>query len=128
MINSDRIVPITAVDLISMYGLILKQDTTNNSGLVKLAAIDTEGDFVVTSGSYPMIANEPVKSCDIDATASSVSACTVYFVPAYDYEGFTVDGAAATIANNGVVVDGDGRTLYKAALATGTITITKVGF
>lgn len=126
MINSDRIVPVSAVDLISLYGLILKMDTTNNSTLAKLDALDVEGDFKVTSGSAPLLASQPAKSIDIDATASSVSSCTVFFVPAYDYEGFTIDGSAVVTA--GATVNADGRTLYKATLATGTVTIAKVGF
>lgn len=124
MINTDRIVPVVATDLISLYGLILKQDTTNNSSLTKLEAGEI-GEFQITSGSNPLICNEPAKVIDIDATASSVSACTVYFVPAYDYKGFTVDGVAATPVGD---VDADGRTLYKAVLSSSTITITKQGF
>ena len=124
MINTDRIVPVTAVDLISLYGLILAQDS-NNSGLAALAA-DEPGEFQVKTNSSIKLASEPVKVCDIDATASSVSACTVYFVPAYDYEGFSIDGAAVTTAGADVVADG--RTLYKAALSSGTITISKIGF
>lgn len=123
MINSDRIVPVQVIDLISLYGLILKQDS-NNSSLAALAASDTAGDFAVTAtGVY--LANEPVSSLDI---ASSVSSVTVYFVPAYDYAGFTKAGVAATIADNDVTVDPDGRTLYKAVLSSGAVTITKVGF
>lgn len=125
MINNDRIVPVSAIDLISLYGLILKQDTTNNSSLAKLDAINGAGEFKITSGSAPLLASEPVSACDIDATTSSVSACTLYFVPAYDFKGFTVDKATATVS--GTVV-ADGRTLYKAVLATGTITFTKAGF
>lgn len=124
MINNDRIVPVTATDLLSIYGLILLQNS-NNSGLTKLEALDTDGSFQITSGSAPLIANEPVKTCDIDATTSSVSACTLYFVPAYDYTGFTIDGVAVTPTGS---VEADGRTLYKAALSSGTITISKVGF
>lgn len=124
MINTDRIVPVQATDLISLYGLILLQDS-NNSGLTALDASNI-GEFQITSGSAPLIADEPAKVIDIDATASSVSSCTVYFVPAYDYKGFTVDGAAVVTA--GATVNADGRTLYKATLSTGTITIAKVGF
>ena len=120
MINTDRIVPITAVDLISMYGLILQQDS-NNAGLAALKAEDAVGNFVVDDGTNPLIAAEPVASVEIDA---EVSAFTLYFVPAYDYAGFK----DATIADNGVEVAADGRSLYKAVLATGTVTITKVGF
>ena len=57
-----------------------------------------------------------------------MTAVTVYFIPAYDFAGFTVDGAAATIADGSDEVDADGSSLYTAALATGEITITKVGF
>lgn len=125
MINSDRIVPVTATDLITLYGLILKQDTTNNSTLAALNPLDVEGDFKITSGSAPLLASQPAKSIDIDATASSVTSATIYFVPAYDYKGFTIDGVAITPTGT---VTADGSTLYKAVLATGAVTITKAGF
>ena len=125
MINSDRIVPVTATDLITLYGLILKQDTTNNSTLAALNPLNIEGDFKITSGSAPLLASQPAKSIDIDATASSVTAATIYFVPAYDYKGFTIDGVAITPTGT---VTADGSTLYKAVLATGAVTITKAGF
>lgn len=123
MINNDRIVPVTATDLISLYGLILKQASANSS-LAKLEA-DAIGEFTVKSGSAPLIASEPVKKIDIDATASSVSSATIYFVPAYDYAGFSIDGTAVTPTGDVVA---DGRTLYVATLATGAITIAKAGF
>ena len=126
MINTNRIVPVEKVDLISLYGLILKQDTTNNSTLAKLAAKTVDGAFQITSGSAPLLADQPVKKCDIDSTASSVSACTLYFVADYGYEGFTIDGVAE--ATEGVDVDPDGVTLYKAVLSSGDITISVVGF
>ena len=124
MINTDRIVPVQATDLISLYGLILKQ-ASGNSGLVALEA-DAAGEFQVKTNSALVLANEPVKVCDIDATASSVSACVVYFVPAFDYEGFSIDGTKVATAGADVVADG--RTLYSATLSSSTITIAKVGF
>ena len=127
MLNTNRIVPITKVDLITMYGLILLQASANSS-LAKLASDDVEGDFSIKTNSAVLIADQPVKSVDIDATASSVSAATLFFVPAFDYEGFTVDGAAATIADNNVTVNPDGHTLYKAVFGSSTVTITQVGF
>lgn len=127
MINNERIVPVQAIDLISLYGLILKQDTTNNSTLKALEA-ENPGEFVVKSGSAPLLAAEPLKKLDIDATASSVSAATIYFVPAYDYAGFSIDGVAEAPAGGSATVVADGRTLYKAALSSGDITITKIGF
>ena len=123
MINKDRIVPVTATDLLTLYAIILKQDSDN----AQLEAVDAEtvdGAFKITDGTNPLIASEPVRVCDIDATASSVSACTLYFVPSYDYEGFTIDGAKVTPTGD---VIADGNTLYKAVLSSGAITIAKVG-
>ena len=126
MINNDRIVPVQAIDLISLYGLILLQDS-NNSGLAKLDAYEI-AEFQVKTNSAKLLASEPAKTIDFDSTASSVSAGTVYFVPAYDYVGFSIDGAAVDPADGSDDVVADGRTLYKAVLATGAVTITKVGF
>lgn len=120
MINTDRIVPITKTDLISMYGLILLQASAN-SGMTAIQANDVEGDFSCGTGIH--IAAQPVKTCDFTGASG-----TLYFVPAYDYAGFTKGGAAVTIADNDVEVAPDGHTLYKAVLASGTVTITQVGF
>lgn len=125
MINKDRIVPIQAVDLISMYGLILLQ-ANGNSSLVALDSASVDGEFeVASSAGSLLIADEPVKSLDF---ASGYSAGTVYFVPAYDYAGFSIDGSAVTptVPEEGILADG--RTLYKAVLSSGAVTITKVGF
>lgn len=119
MINSERIVPVQATDLISLYGLILLQNSSN-SGLTAIDA-GNPGEFTMTTGSI-VLASEPVKSFDID---DSISSATIYFVPAYDYAGFKIDGAAASQSGD---VEADGRTLYKAVLATNAITITKAGF
>lgn len=121
MINNDRIVPITVIDLISMYGLVLAMSL--DSAPTALEAIDTAGDFAVTTNSGTYLANEPVASLNF---GSSVTAGTVYFVAAYDYTGFSINGTATDTA--GVEVVADGRTLYSATLSSGTITIAKVGF
>ena len=126
MINNNRIVPVEKTDLISLYGLILKQ-ASGNSSLAKLASLDVAGNFQVKTNNAIVIADQPVKSVDIDATASSVSACTVYFVPAFDYAGFTIDGIA--VETEGVEVDSaNGGQLYKAVLASGDVTISVAGF
>lgn len=125
MINANRIVPIQAVDLISMYGLILVQASAN-SGLVALTGATVEGDFEVgASAGSKLIANEPVKTLDF---ASGYTAGTVFFVPAYDYVGFSINGVAEEPADGSDDVVADGKTLYKAVLSSGDITITKVGF
>lgn len=118
MINQDRIVPVTATDLITLYGLILKVGSVNVSAL---SAEDTDGTFEVETNSATVLANEPVGTLNF---ADGVTASTVYFVPAYDYAGFTINGGAATVGE----VEPDGRTLYKAELANAAVTITKVGF
>lgn len=123
MINTDRIVPVQATDLISLYGLILNQ--TVDGGVTALSADDVEGNFTISSGSATMLADEPVATAD---AAEAVSAYTLYFVPAYDFAGFTQNGAAATIADGSDEVEPDGRTLYSAVLASGEVTITKIGF
>lgn len=121
MINTERIVPVQAIDLISLYGLILKMDS-NNSSLVALDATDP-GEFAVgASAGSLLLADEPVASLDF---ASGYTAGTVYFVPAYNYEGFSVAGTK--VVPTGSVVP-DGRTLYKAVLSSGAVTISKVGF
>ena len=123
MINTNRIVPIERVDLISMYGLILKQDS-NNSSMVALQASSIDGDFAIGTGLY--LAAQPLKSGNFTGSSG-----TILFVADYAFEGFTVDGAAATIDTDGLGLDDvnpDGCTLYKAVLATGEVTITQIGF
>lgn len=127
MINTDRIVPIEKCDLISMYGLILLQNSSF-SALAKLAADTIDGDFQVKTNSAVLICDQPARSIDFDSTASSVSAGTVFFVADYAYAGVSIDGVAEVPADGSVDVAADGHTLYKAVLSSGDITITKVGF
>lgn len=120
MINNDRIVPVTAVDLLSLYGLILK---VGGVSVTALDATNTAGGFSQSTDSATILCSEPVASLNF---TSGVTAGTVYFVPAYDYSGFTIDGAAVT--TTGETVQADGRTLYSATLASGGVAIAKVGF
>lgn len=117
MINSDRIVPVTRTDLLSLYGTMMKLAGTT---VAKVSA-DAPGVFALTSGSGNMLANEPVKSLDFGA---SVTAAVVYFVAAADYEGFSISGTAVTPESGSADVVADG-TLYTATLATGKVTIAK---
>jgi hypothetical protein len=104
-----------------MYGLILKMDS-NNSSLVALDATNP-GEFAVgASAGSLLLADEPVASLDF---ASGYTAGTVYFVAAFNYKGFSINGAAVVPTGS---VNPDGRTLYKAVLANGAVTITNVGF
>jgi len=119
MINTDRIVPVMATDLLTLYGNIFKIAGTTISALPAKSI----GVFELTAAaSGNQLCAEPVETLDF---AEGVTSATVYFIPALDYAGFTVAGAAATVSGDVVA---DGSTLYKAELATGTVTISKVGF
>lgn len=120
MINENRIVPVMATDLITLYGTIMKLAGTS---VTAVDAATTNGEFELTSGSGNLLASEPVKKLTF---GSSVTSATVYFVAAYDYEGFVIGESA--VETTGVDVDPDGRTLYSATLSSGTITIAKAGF
>lgn len=119
MINNKRIVPITKTDLLTAYGTMLKIASVS---VTALNAADDAGDFSQTTNSATVICSEPVKSLNF---GSSVTAATVYFVPAYDYKGFTKDSATLTVSGD---VDADDATLYTATLSTNALTIAKVGF
>lgn len=119
MINTSRIVPIQATDLITLYGTIMKLAGTT---VAKVDATDV-GTFVISSGSGNLIASEPVISFDF---ASGISSATLYFVADYDFKGFKVAGTDVT--TSGATVKGDGCTLYTATLSGGAVTIAQVGF
>lgn len=120
MINNSRIVSPLATDLLSIYAVALKQNS-NNSSLAKVSASSVEGDFNVTTNSAVSFLDEPAKSITL---GTSVTAATIFFVPAFSYEGIKKTGAELTISGS---VDADGSTLYKAVLDSGTVTITKEG-
>lgn len=123
MINKNRIVPVTKTDLITLYGNIMTLAGSTIAALEATAPGVFSVDEAPAGGA--LLANEPVKSLDIDA---GVSAVTIYFVAGYDFEGFTVGGVAATIADGSDDVKADDVTIYSAVLATGEITISKIGF
>ena len=117
MVNNNRIVPIQKIDRLSAIGEIL---TLTSASYSVLAADTVSGEFTVAeAGTY--LANQPVKSLNFGA---GVSSGTVYFVADYDYEGFALNGTATVTA--GTTVKADGVSLYKAVLATGTVTITAI--
>lgn len=117
MINYDRIVPVTQVDLLTLYYNMMKLAGTT----VAVLEAANIGEFVMASGSGNVLAAEPVKSFDF---ASGVTSAKLYFIPAYDFEGFKVAGSAVTPTGE---MKADGRTLYTATLASGAVTIAKVG-
>lgn len=123
MINTKRIVSITATDLITNYGVILAAAAAAASGTAptKLSVGNTAGVFAQSTNSATVLCDEPVKTLTF---GSSVTAATVYFIPAYDYAGFEKTGATLVVSGD---VNKDGSTLYKATLSTNTLTIAKVG-
>lgn len=126
MINNDRIVPVTKIDLLSLYGTMLA--LTEGDSITTVDAEDP-GTFALEEGDSGLyIANEPVKSFDFASFAESESTpeVTVFFVPAYDYEGFSIEGDA--VETTGVEVVPDGYTLYVATCNTSAVGINKIGF
>ena len=119
MINNDRVVSVTKVDLLSLYALIIKQTETD---LVKVTAQTVEGDYSITAAATALIADQPIKSCDFTA---DVSTATLYFVADYAFEGFKVAGADVEVEAD---IAADAVTLYKAELSGGAVTVTEVGF
>lgn len=122
MINKDRIVPVMKSDLLTIFGTMLGIAGTSYS---VIASKDVEGTFEVTGSGDAgnKLANQPLKSCDLK---SGVTAAVVYFVAAYDFEGFKVAGSAPTYGSGSKDVIPDGATLHKATLGSGELTITYV--
>lgn len=119
MINNDRIVPIQKIDLLSMIGTVLNLIGTSYS---VLETDDVLGDFTVEASGAAgnLLANQPVKTLNF---ADGVTSGTVYFVAAYDFAGFQIDGTAVTATGD---VQPDGVSLYKAVLADSAVTVTSV--
>lgn len=120
MVNNDRIVPITNIDFLSMIGTVL---TLNGTNFTVAQAQTVEGDFTISpaegqTGNY--LVNQPVKTINV-ATSEAVN---IYFVAAYGYAGFSINGTAVT--TTGDTVQPDGITLYKAVSAGNAVTITAV--
>lgn len=119
MINAERQVPVTEVSLLDMYFNVFAVAMGDNAPEKLVAA--NPGAFTVATNSKVYLANEPVKTLNF---GSGVSAGTVYFVPAYDYEGFAINGTATVTAGDDVKTSGYG--FYVASLSSGTVTISAI--
>lgn len=119
MINTDRIVPVQKIDLLTLIGTMLNIANVSYS---VLAASDVTGSFEVTGSGAAgtFLANQPVETLDF---GEGVTGATVYFIAAFDYAGMTINGVATTPTGS---VQPDGVTLYKAVLASSAVTITAV--
>lgn len=120
-INANRIVPSQEADLLYIYSAFLAADAAASGTALEKLTATAPGEFAPTTNNKTYFADEPVKKLTF---GGSVTSETVYFVPAYNFEGFAKTGA--TITESGTV-DADGHTLYKAVLSSGTVTYTKVG-
>ena len=122
MINKERIVPVSRVDLLTLVGMILNLIGTSYTVLKSKNIV---GDFSVQASGAAgnLLADQPVKSLDF---ASGTTSGTVYFVADYKYTGITVAGAAATYGAGSATVEADAATLYKAELSSGTVTVTAI--
>ena len=120
MINANRIVPSANADLLTIYATAFFIAAAAASGTPpeKLSASDP-GTFAVGTNSKTYLANEPLKELTFGST---VTAGTVYFIPATDYKGFAKTGAALTVSGT---VEADGYTLYAATLSTNTLTLAR---
>lgn len=118
MINTNEIVPVQNTDLLTLLGT-----TLNIANISAEKLTGANGAYQVKTNSKTYICDAPVKSLDIDKTASSLTANTTYFVADYAFTGVTVDGTKVT-----ATVDANASTLYKAVLDSGTVTVSKVGF
>lgn len=119
MINAERQVPITEVSLLDTYFNIFKVTLEDNAP-EKLVATNP-GEFEVTANNKFYLANEPVKTLNFK---SGVNAGSVLFIPAYDYEGFAINGTATVTAGDEVKAPGYG--FYSASLSSGTVTISAI--
>lgn len=119
MINNDRIVPISKIDLLSLYATVL---SVHGTSFAKQSG-DIEGNFVLAnSASGNLLCDAPVKTLDF----GGASAAVVYFVAGYDYDCIKVNGTEVSPAG-GVTIDKDCATLYTATLSGGTVTLAKKG-
>lgn len=123
MINAERIMPVTKTDLISLYSVILAQNSEYSAYLLHLAADSVDGCFKCDSAGL-FIADQPLKSCDFGTFEDPVR---VFFVADDHFSGFSIDGVKVTPSASSVEVIADG-SLYSVTVANNTLTVAKVGF
>lgn len=107
MVNNDRIVPVMKIDLLSLYGTILKLSMSGEGTFAVLEPVDIVGDFEV-SGDSLYLCNQPVRSLDITGTDA-----VIYFVAAYDFKGVQSGGAAVGFTDDSAEIIKDATTLYR---------------
>ena len=121
MINKSNIIPVVKIDLLSLIGTILTLIGTS----FQIAVASVAGEVAITGSGAAgnFLSNVPVKEIDF---RTGVTGGTVYFIPAYDFAGIKVAGAAATMDSDSVEVIKESANLYKAVLSSGEVTISAV--
>lgn len=118
MINKNRVVPVKATDLISLYGTIVKLADSSHTYEV----LDPVGGELKPTNSAQKyyLASEPVKYFDF---AGATADCDVYFVADYGFEGFK-----QTVAAGSATVDPESAGLYKAFwdYSETSVTVTRI--
>lgn len=122
MINNDRIVPIQAIDLLT---LIYTEQGINSSKFA-LATTNKVGCFDIQTdpdaGSY--LCAEPVKEMNISSSVTT----GIYFIPDYDFKGITVDGNPAALITDSDDIIADGVSLYLVSYDGGEAALDIVSF
>ena len=113
-VNTNRIVPVVDIDLITLYNMILNAAGTT---ITAIAADDDIGSFTVSAANK--ICNEPATTIDVTVASGSF-----YFVAAHDFKEITVNGTAVTTLGADIVPDGV--TLYSGTISSGDVTIALV--
>ena len=117
----DRVVSFLKTNVLSFLRAALAAAGKTITNIVATAP----GEFTVsaTISTDLGLAAEPLKKLNFGASAT---AGTVVFIPAYDYDGFYINGTFEEPADGSDDVDANGTDVYKAVLSSGDITITKL--
>lgn len=104
---SNRMVGVTGVNLMSLYYTAFVM--ANASG-VQVEPTGIDGVYDLESApSAVAFCVEPVQSITVGAAITA----DIYFVPAFDFAGITINGTASDVS----AVNADGKTLYKVSSA-----------
>lgn len=128
MINKDRIVPVTATDLLTLFYTINSIAANGNKYVLATTSKIGVYDFQATGLANSIICSEPVKKMNIGLGFQG----SIYFIPDYDFEGITYNGAPAVFNSETDEIIADGASCYLAFYdadksAVGVINFSAVG-
>ena len=119
MVNENRIVPVTKMDLISLFGSVISllYALPDLPSTLQLLGTSEIGVFDITAvGGY--LLTEPAKIINLPASFSDGA---VVFIPGYDFEGFTIAGVKAEYSDEGIIPKSTPNTLYMATIVDGEV-------